>query len=160
MRTYDKWMEDMEQKAQLLPRVQARFMNFEVLPRLGKWLSENNSTCSVCKGYWVELQKSTEYLDLFFEDGNNYSKDFDDLVEEILNHLKDEHQIRPKGQRLSLTVVLGMLIGVVIGAIVGGVVFHDFLKAGVLLGWVLGTVIGWTYGKVQERSLSKESRLF
>ncbi len=94
--SYDDWINALEGKATRIPKLQAVFSNFEVLPRLGKLLSVKAEECSECKVYWQRIQDATEHLDEFFDDGNRYSINFDNLVEEILNHLKSYQTISIK----------------------------------------------------------------
>ena len=158
--TYDKWMEALEEKATRIPKIQAVISNFEVLPRLGKLLSIKAEECNECKMYWRKLQESTEHLDEFFNDGNQYSADFDNLVQEILNHLKTQHTIRPKGYVLSVYTVVGMASGVLAGVLVGMIFSSASMKGSVVLGWLLGVLAGWFTGKVKEEKMRKEDLIF
>ncbi|TLX75024.1 hypothetical protein E9993_11585 [Labilibacter sediminis] len=157
---YNEWIAILEEKAEGLPKYQARFSNFEVLPRLGKLLSIKSKTCTECKMYWSKIQVATEHLDKFFDDGNTYSRDFDLLVKEIFNHLKDHHQIRPKGFILSMFALSGMVLGVLLGVLIGYLFFDGVLKGGIVLGWLLGMMIGWFMGKVKEEKMRKQHLLF
>ena len=158
--SYEEWITEMENKVELLPKVQAIISNFQVLPRLGKLLEEKSEACSNCRLYWQKMQQSTENLDQFFNDGNTYSKDFDDLVEKIMIHLKSQHNIKPKGLVLSLCSVVGMIVGVAIGISVSYFVTIFPLKAGLTIGWMVGTLTGWIVGKLKEERLRKENRIF
>ncbi len=156
---YQEWMDELEQKAVKMPRIQAALSNFEVLPRLGKLLEKKATSCPECKIYWKKIQDATEHLDQFFDDGNRYAIEFDNLVEEIMKHLKSLHGIRPKGFVLSVYTVLGMVVGVLIGLFIGGFVLSS-MKGGVILGWLLGLMVGWFTGKVKEERLRKNNQIF
>ncbi|MGQ1788209.1 MULTISPECIES: hypothetical protein [unclassified Saccharicrinis] len=157
---YDQWMDTLEEKATRIPKIQGVFSNFEVLPRLGKLLSVKSVKCPECKIYWQKLQESTEHLDEFFNDGNRYSIDFDNLVEEILHHLKSQHSIRPRGLVLSVYTVVGMAIGLGVGGAWGLLFRPDSLKGGIILGWLLGVMIGWFAGKYKEGKMRKSNQIF
>jgi hypothetical protein len=158
--TYDDWITSLEKKAEKLPRMQARFSNFEVLPRLGKMLETKAADCSECRAYWQNLQKSTEKLDEFFDDGNTYSREFEDLVSEINIHLRSFHHTRPKGYMLSVYVLVGMLVGVSVAALVSFFFYRESVKGIVILGWLLGVMVGWFLGKVKETKMRKSNQLF
>ncbi len=160
MLSYDDWMASLEEKVSRISRVQSAISNFQVLPRLGELLEAKSEKCPECKVYWQKLQDSTEHIDLFFEDGNRYSADFDNLVQEILKHLKARHMIRPKGLVLSVNTLVGMFLGVFIGVLVSYLIDVVPLKAGIALGWVLGTFTGWIVGKYKEGKLRKADLLF
>ena len=156
--TYDEWMDSLEEKIARIPKVQAVISSFEVLPRLGKLLSVKAGECPECKAYWGKLQESTEHLDQFFEDGNRYSADFDNLVQEILGHLKNQHGIRPKGYILAVYTVIGMVAGLLIGVSAGMIL--GYLKGGIIMGWLLGVLSGWFAGKIKEEKMRKVNRIF
>jgi len=158
--TYEEWITEMENKVERLPKIQAIISNFQVLPRLGRLLEEKSESCSDCRLYWQKLQESTENLDLFFNDGNSYSKDFDNLVEVIMGHLKSDHGIKPKGLVLSVSSVVGMILGVLIGYMVSYFVSLFPLKAGLTIGWMVGTLTGWIVGKIKEEKLRKQNLIF
>ncbi|SMO32615.1 hypothetical protein SAMN06265379_10138 [Saccharicrinis carchari] len=158
--SYDEWMSDLEEKVDKIPRVQAVISSFEVLPRLGKLLSDKSNSCSECFMYWQKLQESTLHFDQFFEDGNRYSIDFENLVEIIMQHLKISHAIRPKGYLLSLYTLAGMVVGVLLGAIVGFAFLSGEYKGAVLLGWLIGMLLGWSAGTRKEKRMRKQSRIF
>jgi len=160
MLTYDEWMSSLEDKVSRISRVQAAISNFQVLPRLGELLSAKSNECPECKVYWHKLQESTENLDQFFVDGNRYSAEFDDLVQEILNHLKQTHKIRPKGLILSINTLVGMLLGLLLGVLLSFVIEPFPLKSGIVLGWLFGTFVGWIVGKYKEGKLRKANLLF
>jgi len=157
---YNDWIQSLEEKAEKLPKYQARFSNFEVLPRLGKILSKKSNMCTDCNMYWGKLQESTDHLEEFFDDGNRYSIEFDNLVKDIFDHLKRHHSIRPKGFLLSVYALFGMVIGVVLGVSLGYLFLDGELKAGVVLGWLLGVMGGWFLGKLKEDKLRRMNRLF
>ncbi|GAF03974.1 hypothetical protein [Saccharicrinis fermentans] len=157
---YDQWLDALEEKATRIPKVQGVFSNFEVLPRMGKLLSEKAKECPECKMYWKKLQEATEHLDEFFNDGNSYSADFDELVGEVLRHLKATHAIRPKGLVLSIYTVVGMALGLGVGG-AWVLLFHlESFKGGVVLGWLVGVMIGWFAGKFKEERMRKENQIF
>lgn len=158
--SYDEWILKLEKKVNLLPKVQAVISNFQVLPRLGKLLEKKSQSCDECKIFWLELQKSTIYIDEFFNDGNTFQKDFDDLVSKIIHHLKNKHSIKAKGLILSIYTSLGMLIGVFIGYVVSATLLAITLKAGLALGWLMGVLIGWFVGKLKEKKLGRQNLLF
>ncbi len=160
MLSYDEWMSSIEEKVSRISRVQAAISNFQVLPRLGELLESKAGKCPECKLYWQKLQDSTEYIDLFFDDGNRYSADFDNLVQEILKHLKVNHKIRPKGLVLSIDTLVGMFLGILLGVLVSFLVVAFPLKSGIVLGWVLGTFVGWIVGKYKEGKMRKADLLF
>ncbi len=158
--SYQDWIDSLEERAAKISRIQATFSNFEVLPRLGKLLVAEADECPECNLYWQKLQESTEHLDQFFDDGNNYSANFDNLVEEILSHLKMQHSIRPKGYILSIYSIVGMGIGVAIGALVGWLFLAGLLKGAIMLGWLLGVMSGWFAGKHKEGKMRKANQIF
>ena len=158
--SYQDWMDYLEDKASKISKIQAVISNFEVLPRLGKLLEAKASDCPECHLYWKKLQESTEHLDEFFKDGNRYSINFDNLVEEILNHLKLQHSIRPKGYVLSIYTILGMGLGLLVGAVMGLLFLSVPLKGGVVLGWLIGVMIGWFTGKYKEEKMRKANLIF
>lgn len=160
MLSYDEWIDALDEKAEALPRVQTVISNFQVLPRLGKLLSAKAEVCTDCKNYWGKLQESTTHFDKFFDGGNRYSADFDNLVGEILTHLKTYHKIRPRGLVLSLYTLLGMALGVVLGVLVAYVVVRFPFNSGIVLGWLLGTMGGWFAGKLKEAKMHKENLIF
>lgn len=157
---YNDWIQSLEEKAEKLPKYQARFSNFEVLPRLGKILSVKSKICADCNVYWIKLQDSTQYLEYFFDDGNRYSIDFDNLVKEIFDHLKSHHNIRPKGFVLSVYALSGMIMGVLAGILFGYLFLDGEFKGGVVLGWLLGVMGGWFLGKIKENKMRKANQLF
>jgi hypothetical protein len=158
--TYDDWLASLEKKAEKLPRLQARFSNFEVLPRLGKILEIKSTECAECRMYWQRLQKSTEKLDEFFDDGNSYSKQFDNLVSGINIHLRSFHRIQPKGYILSVYTLTGLLVGVSVGVLLGFLIFKDKVKGMVMMGWLLGVMLGWFLGKIKESNMRRNHQLF
>ncbi len=158
--TYEDWIESMEEKVARLPRVQAAISNFQVLPRLGKLLSVKSKDCPDCRLYWKRLQESTLHLEEFFKDGNSYSVNFEDLVDEIMRHLKFNHQIRPKGYLLSIYTVVGMVVGLVLSATLTFLINQQAMKAGLILGWLIGMLVGWFIGKYKEDKLRKNHQLF
>ncbi|WP_066630571.1 anion permease [Labilibacter marinus] len=158
--SYDDWMEELDEKASKISRIQAVISNFEVLPRLGKLLSEKAEDCPECKLYWAKLQESTEHLDQFFDDGNEFSKDFDNLVEEILKHLKSHHGIRPRGYMVAVYCVVGMTIGAGLGSLISLAVSAETLKGGLILGWLIGVLAGWFAGKMKEEKMRKLNQIF
>ncbi len=160
MLTYNEWMDALEEKAEKIPRIQAVLSNFQVLPRLGKLLFVKSKSCPDCKMYWQKLQESTEHLDEFFDDSNRYSINFDNLVEEILQHLKEKHAIRPKGFIVSIYTVIGMMVGVAVGIVAGIVFLSGYLKGGIILGWLLGLMSGWFTGKIKEEKMRKAHQIF
>lgn len=158
--TFDEWMSVLEEKVDRVPRSQAVIFNFQVIPRLGKLLSDKASSCSECRMYWQKLQESTQHIDQFFDDGNSYSKDFEKVADLCMQHLKQTHSIRPKGYVLSKYVASGMGIGVLLGAFVALLVPSLELKGLVLSGWVLGMMLGYYGGVRKERKMKKEDLLF
>ncbi len=160
MMSYDEWISSLEEKVSRISKVQAAISNFQVLPRLGELLEAKSEKCPECKVYWQKLQDSTEHIDQFFEDGNRYSADFDNLVQDVLKHLKFNHKIRPKGIILSINALVGMLIGVLLGVLISFLIPAFPLKSGIVLGWLLGTFIGWVVGKYKEGKMRKENLLF
>ncbi len=160
MMSYDEWISSLEDKVDKISKIQAAISNFQVLPRLGKLLEGKSEKCPECKVYWKKLQDSTIHLDEFFDDGNRYSADFDNLVGEILKHLKQYHHIKPKGYVLSINTFVGMFIGVLIGALLSYIISVFPLKSGIILGWLFGTLIGWFVGKYKERKLVKDDLVF
>lgn len=158
--SYDEWMTDLEVKVDKIPRVQAVISNFEVLPRLGKLLADKASTCSDCLIYWQKLQDATRHIDQFFDDGNRYSIEFENLVEQIMLHLKARHRIRPKGYLLSLYTLTGMGIGLFAGVFVAWVFMGGEFKASVILGWLIGMMLGWFAGVRKENKMRKSDQIF
>ncbi|MCW3786548.1 hypothetical protein [Plebeiibacterium sediminum] len=160
MMSYDEWISSLEEKVEKISKIQAAISNFQVLPRLGKLLEDKSQSCPECKIYWQKLQDSTSHLEYFFDDGNRYSADFDNLVQEILKHLKTSHKIKPKGLVLSINTLIGMAIGLLLGVLISMVVAVFPMKSGIVLGWLLGTLIGWFVGKYKEGKLRKEDLIF
>ncbi len=158
IKAYDIWIEELEQKGKKLPRIQSRLVNFEVLPRLGMLLSQKSEDCNKCKEYWTKLQTSTINFGEFFDNGNNYLNEFESLVDEIMQHLKRDHQIRPKGFILSVCTLIAMLAGSLIGLLVGAILNN--IKAGIMTGWMIGVIVGWLFGKNKERQLKHQNRIF
>lgn len=158
--SYDEWMSDLEVKVSKISRVQATISNFEVLPRLGKLLAVKASTCSDCLMYWQRLQDSTQHIDQFFDGGNRYSIEFENLVELIMQHLKIRHRIRPKGYLLSLYTLTGMGIGVLVGVFVGWYFLSGEFKGSVILGWLIGMMLGWFAGVRKENKMRKTDQIF
>ena len=158
--TYDEWMTDLEVKVEKIPRVQAVISNFEVLPRLGKLLADKADTCSDCLMYWQKLQDSTQHIDQFFEGGNRYSIEFENLVELIMQHLKVRHRIRPKGYLLSLYTLIGIGIGLITGVFVAWLFLAGEFKGSVILGWLIGMILGWFAGIRKENKMRKAGQIF
>ncbi len=158
VKAYDVWIEELEQKVKKMPKLPSRLTNFDVLPRLGTLLSHMADKCAVCNHYWYKLQESTVTFEEFFDNGNHYLQEFENTVSEIMDHLKSQHQIRPKGMVLSMYVIIAMVVGLLLGALVG-FVGHN-IKGGVMIGWMIGVVVGWVLGKNAERKLKKQNRIF
>ncbi len=158
---YNEWMDFLEEKVKNVSKIQASISSFEVLPRLGKVLSDQAATCSECRVYWQQLQDKTVNLDQFFDDGNTYKIEFEKVVNEAMDHLKDMHNMRPKGLVLSLYAVIGMIVGVLLGFVVSSMsVIEVSMKGAVILGWVIGLMLGWFFGKRKERKMRKENKIF
>ncbi len=160
MMSYDEWISSLEEKVDKISRIQAAISNFQVLPRLGKLLEDKSDKCPECKIYWQKLQESTTHLEHFFDDGNSYSANFDNLVQEILRHLRTSHKIKPKGLVLSISALIGMVLGVLLGVLISMMISVLPLKSGIVLGWLLGTLVGWFVGKYKEEKLRKEDLVF
>ncbi len=159
--TYNEWMESMEEKVKKVSRIQASIASFEMLPRLGKILSDKSVDCPECNIYWKQLQEKTEFLELFFQDGNSHRVEFEKVVNEAMAHLKDQHKMRPKGLVLSLYGVLGMVTGVILGFLISYTSLLDIsLKGSVIMGWIIGLMVGWFLGKRKERKMGKEGNIF
>ncbi len=153
-------MTDLEVKVEKIPRVQAVISNFEVLPRLGKLLADKASTCSDCLMYWQKLQDATQNIDQFFEGGNRYSIEFENVVELIMQHLKVRHHVRPKGYLLSLYTLIGMGVGLLVGVFVAWIFLGGEFKGSVILGWLLGMMLGWFAGVRKENKMRKADQIF
>ncbi len=158
---YNAWMDFLEKKVENVSKVQASISSFEVLPRLGKVLSDKAESCSECRVYWQQLQDKTIHIDQFFDDGNNYKIEFEKVVNEAMDHLKDRHKMRPKGLLLSIYAVIGMVVGVLVGFLfVSLPIVEMSMKGGLILGWIIGLTLGWFWGKRKEGKMHKENELF
>ncbi len=159
--TYKEWMDLMEEKANKISKIKASSASLEVLPRLGKILSDKSGECPECKMYWKQLQDKTEFLDLFFHDGNTFRVEFEKVVNDSMSHLKQQHNIRPKGLILSIYSMVGMVVGVLFGFLLTYTSLLDVsMKGSVIMGWITGLMIGWFFGKRKERKMGKAGNVF
>jgi hypothetical protein len=81
-------------------------------------------------------------------------------LEASVRHLRNEHQVFPKGLWLSRFVLMGILVGL-LGALITIVVVAGVVIGGVLItGAFIGMFVGWIAGKNKERRIKKQNRLY
>ncbi|WP_068473838.1 hypothetical protein [Saccharicrinis aurantiacus] len=159
LKSCEDWINELDQKVEKMPRIQSRLANFEMLPRLGELLEAKKDSCPDCRNYWSKLQESTIAFEEFFDDGNDHLVEFENVVDETMQHLKSTHGIRPKGLVLSYKTVVLMVVGLFLGFLLG-LIEPQLMKTGVVMGWLLGTLSGWFWGKSVEKQMKKNGLIF
>ena len=122
-------------------------------------LHDHSGSCTQCKELYEKSNEYVEDIIVVLRGSKEKREDFENVVNDGLTHLQQEHKAIPKGKILSVSVTTGMLSGLAVAVLVGYFINGDFVGYGAL-GWLVGVTAGWITGKVKERNLKKENRLF
>ncbi|GEM_PF-6638785 len=155
----DDVFDKMNKQLEGISKGEVRAANLEVFPRLVGALHSHASSCARCGELY---EKSNLYVDdivAVLRGSKEKRKDFEEAVNEALAHLHHEHKALPKGKILSTSVMAGMLTGLGVAVLAGYIISGDLMGYGAL-GWLIGMISGWTVGKVRERNLKKQNRLY
>ena len=142
-----------------ISRAEIRAANLEVYPRLIDALEKRSAECKECKALYEESEKYTNDIVSVLKGDAGFRKQFEEFVNRAFMHLHDEHQTLPKGKLLSVSVLVGMLVGLSVAVIAAYFLNIDLMRFGAL-GWLIGVMAGWITGKVREKNLQKQNKLF
>ncbi|MCU4154597.1 hypothetical protein J1N10_01330 [Carboxylicivirga sp. A043] len=143
-----------------IPKAQIRSLSLAVLPRLMNALDENSEACPDCKKLGNEGEHFVRNIRPLFQQDTNATKQFEQWVEEAQKHLKIKHQQHVKGRLTSTYTTIGMAIGTLIAF---GYIYlsnNEHMLGGISIGWAIGMLAGYIFGKVQERKLSQQNKLY
>jgi len=134
-----------------------RFYQIEKLKRIAALLdNEKQKNCLICKHAKIELEKIVNDLDRLINKSGVNRSEYENRVEKLIKHLKDEHQIYQAHHFTYTYSGIYTLFGVALGLIVSYGTFYSFnphvffLCAGV--GMVIGNIRGAKKDKLQARS--------
>ena len=142
-----------------ISRAEIRAANLEVYPRLTDALARRSAKCKECKTLYEESEKYTNDIVAVLKGEAAFRKQFEEFVNRAFMHLHDDHQTLPKGKLLSVSTLVGMLVGLSIAVIAAYFLNVDLMRFGAV-GWMVGVISGWIIGKVREKKLQKQNRLF
>lgn len=158
--TVKEWYNLLTIRLENAPREASRFYNLQLLPRLMHQLQKYSVNCEICKDNFDNLDKDTKHIVTWFKNEGEELKKYQHTIESSLKHLQTNHYVYAKGLWLSRVIVISLLIGLGLGYISHYALPNNDKKGLILLGSMLGVLIGWIVGKLYEKKLRKENKLF
>lgn len=143
-----------------IPKMQIRSMSLEVLPRLIDRIDSNQNQCSACKDLNITGEAFIHDIKPIFNQDKETIKKFENWVDESQKHLKKEHQQTPKGRLTSTYTTIGMAIGTVIAYLIIKITGQEGILSSISIGWAIGMLAGYIIGKVKEKKLTRNNKLY
>lgn len=143
-----------------ISKVQIRSMSLAVLPRLMNVLDKNQETCTHCQKFSHEGEAFVRNIRPLFEQDLLTGKRFEQWIDESQKHLRTTHAQTVKGKTTSLFATIGMSAGILSGLIFTLLMPETSALANISLGWTIGMLTGYTAGKLKEKSLARDNKLY
>ena len=143
-----------------IPKAQIRLMSLSVLPRLMGVLDSNRNHCSDCNQYSHEGSCFVNDIRPLFNQDRNVQKNFEKWVGNAQSHLKNQHQQGVKGRLTAVYTSIGMALGCITALVFLQITNSDNYLGGISLAWTVGMLIGYSTGKIKERRLNKNNKLY
>ncbi|MBS2097940.1 hypothetical protein [Carboxylicivirga linearis] len=153
--TYNKLNDQLEK----IPKAQIRSLSLAVLPRLMGAIDNQKEKCHHCEKFNDEGEKYVNNIQDLFNDPRAL-KPFENWVEQSQQHLKQEHHLHVKGRIGATYSTVGMLAGILLPAMYVWLSSETNYMGFVSVGWLIGLTTGYVAGKIVERRLSKENKLY
>lgn len=158
--TYQETFDKLNEQLKDVPKSQVRSLSLEVLPRLMAILHAHKSTCHHCQLLSNEGEGFVNHIAPLFGDNPNELKKFEDWVERAQKHLSEAHQLKVKGRTVAAYAAVGALLGIVWGIIHGYITEVPEYIGIVSSTSVIGMLVGYVLGKMKEKALKRDHRLY
>ncbi len=157
----NQWHEKINDVLSKSSRVDVRLLGIDLLPRIMAVLEDKAKNCSQCNTNFNHLVNLIPELpDIILPQNKTQLNHFIETIQTINTHLKQSHQITPKGQLFSIISAIGMGVGVILGAITSYLLFPEKMLFFIIMGWTLGLLLGYITGKFIENHKMKNKQLY
>lgn len=152
--------ERLNQQLKDIPKSQIRSISLSVLPRLMGALYKSKGQCIECERFSKKGDVFVNDIKPLFAGDKEYIKDFEYWVEESQIHLKKDHGQQVRGRITSVYTTIGIITGTIFATAYCYFTKQTGYIGCVVLGWTIGMVAGYLGGKITERYLVKNNKLY
>ncbi len=157
------WIKKIENQIEIektkIHKRDVKFYQTDQLIRIAKRLNDNEDSCKECKSLKSNIEDISTNLSAYINSIPTGRRELEKKQDEIVKHLKGQHQIYPVYYFVSLYTFLGMAAGTLLGLLISLFFSQDIFIYILIGGWFAGLAAGYFVGNKKDWQVRREHRL-